>query len=75
MFGKRKTPDRISLSPSDDPELPPKQAGPKFYTAMGTYTVFALLAVFTLDGKLRLAVLILLAGLAVKTYLATLRKP
>ncbi|HWB82539.1 MAG TPA: hypothetical protein VG675_00220 [Bryobacteraceae bacterium] len=38
--------------------------------AMGAYTVLALLAAFTLDGLLRAAVWILLAGLAVKTYIA-----
>lgn len=37
---------------------------------MGAYTVLALLAAFTLDGLLRAAVWILLAGLAVKTYIA-----
>jgi hypothetical protein len=39
--------------------------------AMGTYGVLALLAFFTLDGGLmRNAVWILLAGLAVKTWIA-----
>ena len=39
--------------------------------AMSTYLVLALLAAFTLDGGLmRNAVWILLAGLAVKTYIA-----
>jgi len=38
---------------------------------MAAYTVFALLAAFTLDnGLLRNAVWILLAGLALKTYIA-----
>ena len=38
---------------------------------MGTYVVLALLAAFTLDGGLmRNAVWILLAGLAVKTFIA-----
>lgn len=37
---------------------------------MGTYAVLALAAAFTLDGLLRTAVWILLAGLAVKTYIA-----
>jgi len=38
--------------------------------AMGTYAVLALLAAFTLDGTFRLAVWILMAGLALKTYIA-----
>jgi hypothetical protein len=43
----------------------------RFWPAMGTYVVLALLAAFTLDGGLmRNAVWILLAGLAVKTYIA-----
>ena len=39
------------------------------------YAVIALLAAFTLDGNFRLVVWIILAGLAIRTYLATLRKP
>lgn len=42
---------------------------------MACYAAIALLATFTLDGKFRLVVWIFLAGLAVRTYLATLRKP
>jgi hypothetical protein len=43
----------------------------RFVRAMGAYVVLALLAAFTLDGGLmRDAVWILLAGLAVKTYIA-----
>ncbi len=38
--------------------------------AMAAYAVLALLATFTLDGKLRLAVWILLGGLALKTLIA-----
>ncbi len=37
---------------------------------MSTYAVIALMATFTLDGNLRLAVYILLAGLAFKTLIA-----
>jgi len=37
---------------------------------MGSYAVLALLAGFTLDGTLRYAVWILMAGLALKTYIA-----
>lgn len=37
---------------------------------MGAYAVLALLAALTLDGALRYAVWVLMAGLAVKTYIA-----
>jgi len=42
----------------------------KLLTAFGAYAVIAILAGLTLDGKLRLAVWILLGGLALKTYIA-----
>jgi hypothetical protein len=42
----------------------------RFLWALGVYAVLALLAAFTLDGNLRLAVWILLAGLTVKTCIA-----
>ena len=43
----------------------------RFWAAMATYSVLAVLAAFTLDGGLmRNAVWVLLAGLAVKTYIA-----
>ena len=42
----------------------------RFYWAMGTYAVIGLMAGYTLDGTLRLAVWILMAGLAVKTLIA-----
>ncbi len=42
----------------------------RFITAMGTYAILALLAGFTLDGVFRAAVWIVLAGLAVKTWIA-----
>ena len=45
----------------------------RFYIAMGVYTVLAILATVTLDGPIRLVTWIFLAGLAVKTYLSTLR--
>ncbi|HLJ49257.1 MAG TPA: hypothetical protein VKU01_24760 [Bryobacteraceae bacterium] len=47
---------------------------PNFVSAMAAYAVLALLAGFTLDGPLRVAVLLLLAGLAVKTWIHTLRE-
>ena len=37
---------------------------------MATYAVIAALAGFTLDGMLRVAVWILMAGLAAKTWIA-----
>ena len=42
----------------------------RFLWAMGTYAVLALLSALTLDGLMREAVLILLGGLALKTYIA-----
>jgi hypothetical protein len=39
----------------------------RFYIAMGAYAVLGLLAGFTLDGKIRIATLIFLAGLAART--------
>lgn len=63
------------MTPEDDSEIQPLGSGPKFWVAMLCYVVLALLAWFTLDGKIRLVVLIVLAGLTVKTYLAKLQKP
>ena len=42
----------------------------RLYCALGVYAVIALLATFTLDGNMRLAIWILLAGLTVKTVIA-----
>ena len=42
----------------------------RFIWALGVYAVLALMAAFTLDGNLRVAVWILLAGLTVKTCIA-----
>ena len=39
----------------------------RFQMAMTAFAVLALLAGFTLDGKIRLATLIFLAGLALRT--------
>ena len=47
----------------------------KFHTALAAFAIIALLAWLTLDGKMLAVVLIFLGGLAVKSYLATLRKP
>jgi len=46
----------------------------RFYIAMAVYAVLAILSWLTLDGLIRLATWIFLAGLAVKTYIATLRR-
>jgi len=43
---------------------------PRFLTAMGSYAVLALLAVYTLDRIPRTIVLLFLAALAVKTLIA-----
>lgn len=43
----------------------------RFAAAMGSYAAIAILAAFTLDGGLlRNAVWVLMAGLAMKTYIA-----
>jgi hypothetical protein len=47
----------------------------RFYAALATYVVLGLLSVITLSGKIRLATLIFLGGLAVKTYLHYLSQP
>jgi hypothetical protein len=42
----------------------------RFYLAMGTYAVLAILSGVTLDGKMRLAVWVFLAGLAARTMIS-----
>jgi hypothetical protein len=42
----------------------------RLLAAMATYAALAVLAAFTLDGKLRLAIWILMSGLALKTLIA-----
>ncbi len=42
----------------------------RFYLAMGMYAVLAILAGVTLDGKIRIATLVFLAGLALRTMIA-----
>ncbi len=42
----------------------------RLISAMAAYAVIAALASFTLDGMLRVAVWILMAGLAAKTWIA-----
>ncbi len=46
----------------------------RFYFAMAWYAFLAVLAGLTLDREIRLATWIFLAGLAVKTYLAILKR-
>ena len=46
----------------------------RFYLTMIVYAVLGLLAGFTLEGTMRLAVLIFIGGLALKTWLFVLRK-
>jgi len=41
---------------------------------MGSYGVLAVLAGFTLDGKIRLATWIFLGGIAIKTILVVLKR-
>lgn len=43
----------------------------RLVAACACYAALALLAAFTLDGKIRLAIWILLGGLAAKTLIAT----
>lgn len=42
----------------------------RFYAAMASYAVIAILAAVTLEGKMRLAVWIFIAGLALRTIIA-----
>jgi hypothetical protein len=44
----------------------------KFVVALAIYAVLALLAVVTLEGKIRIATLIFLGGFAIKTCLVVL---
>jgi hypothetical protein len=39
----------------------------RFYMAMGAFTTLGVAAGFTLDGKMRIATIIFLAGLAART--------
>ena len=45
----------------------------RFLYAMLIYLALAILAAITLDGIIRIATLVLLAGFALKTYLAVLK--
>lgn len=46
----------------------------KFIAAMSAYGILALLAGFTLDGRIRLATWIFLGGIAIKTVLVVLKR-
>lgn len=65
------------MTPQEEDEQPsaPLKKGPSFITAMASYAVIALIAAFTLDGKFLWVVWIFLAGLALRTWLLTLKKP
>ena len=45
----------------------------RFIFALVVYAILALLAGFTLTDRIRLATLVFLAGMALKTYLAVLK--
>lgn len=45
----------------------------KFVAAMACYAVLALLAGFTLDGKIRIGTWIILGYFAIRTYLVVLK--
>jgi hypothetical protein len=68
------TPSHDPMVP--EPPTPPSPArGRRYYVALASYGAIALLAGFTLDGKLRLGVWLFLAYIAFRTYLHTLQKP
>jgi hypothetical protein len=62
------------LNPEPEPGPGPK-AGRKFYLALSCYAAIAALAGLTLDGKFLWMVWIILGGLALKTYIGTLKTP
>jgi hypothetical protein len=46
----------------------------KFIAAMCSYAILALLAGFTLEGRIRAAVWVFLGGIAIKTVLVVLKR-
>ena len=54
-----------------DDEHPPKRS--RVLVAIAIYLVLGLLAFFTLDGNIRIATLVFLAGFALKMYLVVLK--
>jgi hypothetical protein len=55
--------------------VPPNTSPKKIYLTLAFLAFLAVLGGITLDGVIRLALWIFLAGLAVKTWLLILRKP
>jgi hypothetical protein len=47
---------------------------PRLYAALAVYAILAALSIYTLDGKIRLATLVFIGGLAFKSYLHYLTK-
>jgi hypothetical protein len=47
---------------------------PRFRSAMLTYGALGLLAFLTLEGKVRLATLVFLAGFSAKTWIAEMKR-
>jgi hypothetical protein len=64
---------KLSIEPERITDGP--RRGRKFYLALACYAAIAVLAAFTLDGKIRWVVWIFMAWLAFRTYLETLRQP
>ena len=46
----------------------------KFIVAMSSYGILALLAGFSLEGRIRTATLVFLGGIAIKTVLVVLKR-
>jgi hypothetical protein len=46
----------------------------RFIAAMSTYVILAVLAGFTLDGRIRIATWVFLGGIAIKTILVVLKR-
>ena len=46
----------------------------RFIAAMCTYAALVILSLFTLDGKIRIATLIVLGAIALKTFLEVLKR-
>jgi len=64
----------LSLYPDPESDTGARR-GRKFYLALACYAAIALLATFTLEGKFLWVVWVFLGGLALKTYIATLKQP
>ena len=64
----------MPFEPEHEQNDGPKR-GLKFYLALAAYAAIGLLATLTLDGQFLWVVWICLGGLALKTYIATLKTP